>query len=397
VPGHSPEEIEAAPAPAWLLAALRDARPAGRNGRHATTTTLAEGEVIVEGTRDNTLASLAGTMRRRGMAPESIAAALLVENEQRCEPPLPDEQVRKIARSVGSYPPGPSSPNGTPAVAQERRPAATIILDHVRTVYQPAHRRGGAVWSAVLAAEVRRGEALARCADIALMDALTAGALEMPRDEEGRGKRSAAPRLYREWAPVAWAELLAQTPDEPEAPAVETTAEADFRRLAGALTRLATLGRHGESARRPGRGHDHDDTDRECRSILHWCMLFARPGAWAQVRSYYVWCRQEGDTGDRHASLRVAIRPDLLGQLGLRDLAEMGQRRLADLCAHYGLGRRVRVGHGGAWAIELAPSWLAELLAAPTSDGPGVGVTGEATHARPRGACDTATPEELSP
>ena len=58
---------------------------------------------------DETLASLAGTMRRRGMGTEAIAAALLRENASRCAPPLPDEEVNRIARSVSRYQPEDTS------------------------------------------------------------------------------------------------------------------------------------------------------------------------------------------------------------------------------------------------------------------------------------------------
>jgi hypothetical protein len=44
-------------------------------------------------------------MRRRGFSEEAIAAALLVENEARCEPPLDEEEVRGIAASVARYAP----------------------------------------------------------------------------------------------------------------------------------------------------------------------------------------------------------------------------------------------------------------------------------------------------
>src|SRR5262249_24746943 len=54
-----------------------------------------------------TLCSLAGSMRKRGMSAGAILAALTVENEGRCEPPLPAHQVEKIARSVGGYGPEP--------------------------------------------------------------------------------------------------------------------------------------------------------------------------------------------------------------------------------------------------------------------------------------------------
>jgi hypothetical protein len=113
-PGHGPGEIEAAPAPAWLVEQLR-AEGRGRKGAAP----LAGGEVIAEGRRDDTLASLAGTMRRRGFSREAMEAALLVENG-RCDPPLPEHQVRKIARSIAGYP--PAGENGTPKGAGASAP-----------------------------------------------------------------------------------------------------------------------------------------------------------------------------------------------------------------------------------------------------------------------------------
>jgi hypothetical protein len=62
-------------------------------------------ERILKGQRNDTLASLAGTMRKRGMSQESIEAALLQENK-RCDPPLSDSEVLAIARSISRYPAG---------------------------------------------------------------------------------------------------------------------------------------------------------------------------------------------------------------------------------------------------------------------------------------------------
>ena len=66
---------------------------------------------IAPGARNDTLASMAGTMRRRGMCQEAIAAALLAENEANCNPPLPEEEVRAIAASVAKYTPASSRPH----------------------------------------------------------------------------------------------------------------------------------------------------------------------------------------------------------------------------------------------------------------------------------------------
>lgn len=62
------------------------------------------GDTIPGGARNDTLASLAGSMRRRGMSASAIEAALLVEN-LRCDPPMSETEVRTIAQSVGRYAP----------------------------------------------------------------------------------------------------------------------------------------------------------------------------------------------------------------------------------------------------------------------------------------------------
>jgi hypothetical protein len=62
------------------------------------------GDVIPEGSRNDTLASIAGTMRRRGLGEDTILAALLAENEK-CSPPLERAEVEKIAHSIARYEP----------------------------------------------------------------------------------------------------------------------------------------------------------------------------------------------------------------------------------------------------------------------------------------------------
>lgn len=71
--------------------------------------------------RNTTLASLAGTMRRRGMGEAAIEAALQVENSTRCNPPLAPEEVSKVARSVAKYAPAAVPANvPSPEVATSR-------------------------------------------------------------------------------------------------------------------------------------------------------------------------------------------------------------------------------------------------------------------------------------
>jgi hypothetical protein len=68
---------------------------------------LAAGGVLLAGGRNVGLASLAGKLRRAGLAEGEIAAALLAANRERCSPPLAEREVLAIARSIARYAPGP--------------------------------------------------------------------------------------------------------------------------------------------------------------------------------------------------------------------------------------------------------------------------------------------------
>lgn len=75
--------------------------------------TVQQGQIIPVGQRNARLASLAGAMRRPGMSHEAIEVALLEVNRQQCSPPLPDDEVLRIARSITRYEPGPPKQMGT--------------------------------------------------------------------------------------------------------------------------------------------------------------------------------------------------------------------------------------------------------------------------------------------
>lgn len=73
-----------------------------------------QSDSIAEGGRNSHLTSLAGSMRRRGMSQAAIDAALAMENSARCVPPLPEEDVARIAASVSRY--QPEEPRQAPAL-----------------------------------------------------------------------------------------------------------------------------------------------------------------------------------------------------------------------------------------------------------------------------------------
>jgi hypothetical protein len=93
------DEVALALAPDWLLERLNAPPP-------STSAPGSDGnDVIPEGKRNASLASLAGTMRKRGMTLGAIEAALLTENVERCKPPLPEAEVRRIASSISRHEP----------------------------------------------------------------------------------------------------------------------------------------------------------------------------------------------------------------------------------------------------------------------------------------------------
>ncbi len=85
--------------------------------------------IIGEGGRNDTLASLAGTMRRKGMTREAIEAALLTENANRCRPPLTDAEVRAIAASVARYEPGAAAQPAAAHLAVAPEPPLDVFRE----------------------------------------------------------------------------------------------------------------------------------------------------------------------------------------------------------------------------------------------------------------------------
>ncbi len=92
-------------APAWLLDRLvKKPQITGLQFSDSPTST------ILEGARNSTLASCAGAMRHHGMSPSAIEEALLVDNRERCMPPLDDQEVVGIAQSISKYEPARQAP-----------------------------------------------------------------------------------------------------------------------------------------------------------------------------------------------------------------------------------------------------------------------------------------------
>jgi putative DNA primase/helicase len=117
--GHSPKDLPLAELPEWILSPLI---ASGDHGDRVETEPnvfpsphVADGrqngdgeQFVPEGQRHNYLVRLAGKLRATGFSVEAIESALLIENARRCKPPLPEDEVRSIARSFAKYPPHPN-------------------------------------------------------------------------------------------------------------------------------------------------------------------------------------------------------------------------------------------------------------------------------------------------
>jgi len=103
--------VKTRPLPNWISDAVRQPMPKSRP--------LTTGG-IVEGVRNDTLARYAGALRNVGAGRDSIEAALSAINDATVDPPLPEREVRLIAKSISRYAPG------------EARGDALVVLDDER-------------------------------------------------------------------------------------------------------------------------------------------------------------------------------------------------------------------------------------------------------------------------
>jgi hypothetical protein len=99
-----PDDIPLAPMPEWLIKICC-------NG-NGLKTAVEPGQPIPQGARDQTLIKMAGAMRRQGMTADEMIIALAAVNQSRCQPPLADADIQRIAKSAGRYTPEPDVMDG---------------------------------------------------------------------------------------------------------------------------------------------------------------------------------------------------------------------------------------------------------------------------------------------
>lgn len=92
---------------------------------------------IIEGNRNQELASIAGTLRNRGLSRSIIATTLHQANSEMVRPPLEDWEVNNIANSVATYAPGDTIPTDLIAMRSEQAAAADPDLPILFTKLTP--------------------------------------------------------------------------------------------------------------------------------------------------------------------------------------------------------------------------------------------------------------------
>jgi putative DNA primase/helicase len=236
VEGRGPDDIRVAPAPPWLVAMMTGERPkrSGLAGK-AVNGAPPIPERITERRRNITLTSLAGSMRQRGLGEQVIRAALLLVNQEQCEPPLHDAEVQGIARSIAGYPPGDGGNGAT------KPTLAVVALIHLETKYEPLFKRpGGLFYSGKEGRDIPLNEAC-RMPGEKLLDQLIQ-AEDAPKTEDAAKKREQLLRKSRQLLEHAYTTIWDRLPDELDCPELHPEAFGQFRRqLLQALVRPITL------------------------------------------------------------------------------------------------------------------------------------------------------------
>ncbi len=128
----SPERVQFAPMPQWMIEALKDTP--------ASATPVSSNGLVANGSRNNTLTQLAGVMRRKGMSEDAMFAALQIHNREKCSPPLTDGEVLVIARSIARY-----TPKDEPKTEQPL-PSAGCVLEQLEAEIVEREKNPVDVW-----------------------------------------------------------------------------------------------------------------------------------------------------------------------------------------------------------------------------------------------------------
>ena len=190
VPSRSPFDLSPAPLPPWLIRLIQPSSA-------SSTVQGTDYQGIPKGRRNSILTSLAGTMRKRAMSKEAIAAALDAENAVRCEEALSDQEIQQIVDSVCRYSPG-SSGHGSSQIQTitaeelaamtfpEKREVVPDLLPEGVTILASRPKTGKSWLGLSLACEVAKGGEVFGKIQVPQSEALYIGLEDTPERLKGR-------------------------------------------------------------------------------------------------------------------------------------------------------------------------------------------------------------------
>jgi len=197
IPGEA-DGAEFAPLPAWIVDRLIGAGKSAKAEKKGAVPADVP-ERVPEGGRNDFLARVAGSLRRKGLQEAEILAALRETNRIRCVPPLPEEEVAVIARSIGRYP-------AEDPITVRQQPAAAEGTNSKGSLHHTIERL--ATLSHVEYDRVRKPEAERLGVNVTALDADVRAARNRAQQRNIVGS-SVEPRTVEPWPePVDGAELL---------------------------------------------------------------------------------------------------------------------------------------------------------------------------------------------
>ncbi|SDG17430.1 bifunctional DNA primase/polymerase [Thalassobaculum litoreum] len=97
---HHPDDVALSEAPAWLLRLLQAAPSAKSPAKPIVSWRETVRSGIADGSRNQTLTRIAGHLVGKSVDPHVCLELLLSLNSRRCKPPLPEEEVCQLLKSI---------------------------------------------------------------------------------------------------------------------------------------------------------------------------------------------------------------------------------------------------------------------------------------------------------
>ena len=128
-----PSQVPLAKMPEWMIATLRDTSPSALP--------VSSNGIVANGSRNTYLTQMAGSMRRKGFSEDAMYQALLVDNREKCSPPLSDGEVLVIARSISRY-----TPKDEPQIAQQQTKTPITVIEEIEAEIREREKNPVDVW-----------------------------------------------------------------------------------------------------------------------------------------------------------------------------------------------------------------------------------------------------------